>query len=165
MTRILLGLGANMGDRLANLRAAVAGLGRLVEIEAVSPVYQTAPMYDVDQDPYLNMALTARTDLAPRPLLDAAKALERRVGRTASHRYGPRQIDIDIVLYGDRVVHEPGLEVPHPRLAERAFVLAPAADIAAGWRHPATGRTIAEHLAELGPVEGVARLAESVAPV
>ena len=161
MERVLLGLGANIGDRLANLRAAVDGLAGIVEVEAVSPVYETAPMYDTDQGAYLNMAVTGRTALAPRPLLDALKALEKRIGRVRSRRYGPRAIDLDIVFHGDRVVREPGLEIPHPRLAERAFVLAPAADIAPDWRHPETGQTVADHLALLGILEGIDRLREA----
>lgn len=157
MQRVLLGLGSNLGDRLANLRSAVDGMAEFLEIEAVSPVYETAPMYDTDQGAYLNMAVTGLTDLEPRPLLDALKALERRIGRVRSRRYGPRSIDLDIVFFADRIVREPGLEIPHPRLAERAFVLAPAADIAPDWRHPESGRTVADHLGELGAVEGIDR--------
>ena len=158
MERVLLALGANIGDRLANLRAAVGGLADILQVEAVSPVYETAPMYDTDQGAYLNMVATGRTDLEPRPLLDALKALERRIGRVRSRRYGPRSIDLDIVFYADRIVREPGLDVPHPRVAERAFVLAPAADIAPEWRHPENGRTVVEMLGELGAPEGIERL-------
>ena len=157
MHEVLLALGSNLGDRLANLRAAIAGLAPIVAVDAASPVYETAPMYDTDQGRYLNMAVRGRTVLAPRALLDALKALERRVGRVRSRRYGPRSIDLDIVFYADRIVDEPGLEIPHPRMAERAFVLAPAADIAADWRHPRTGLTVAAHLAGLGPLDGIAR--------
>ena len=158
MERVLLGLGANIGDRLANLRAAVDGLADFLQVEAASPVCETAPMYDTDQSAYLNMAVTGLTDLEPRPLLDALKALERRIGRVRSRRYGPRSIDLDIVFYADRIVCEPGLDIPHPRVAERAFVLAPAADIAADWRHPEGGRTVAEMLRALGTLEGIAKL-------
>jgi 2-amino-4-hydroxy-6-hydroxymethyldihydropteridine diphosphokinase len=164
MERVLLGLGSNLGDRLANLRSAVRGLAALIQVEASSPVYETAPMYDADQGPYLNMAVLGVTGLEPRPLLDGLKALERDLGRIRSRRYGPRRIDLDIVFLGDRIIREPGLEIPHPRLAERAFVLAPAADIAAAWRHPQSGLTVAEHLAALEPVTDVWRHApESLA--
>ncbi len=153
--RVLLALGANLGDRLANLQAAVDGLAGFMAVETVSPVYETAPMYDADQGAYLNMALTGRTDLEPRALLDALKALEGRIGRVRTRRYGPRAIDLDIVFYGDRVVREAGLEIPHPRLAERAFVLAPAADVASDWRHPRSGRTVTSLLDDLRPLDGI----------
>ena len=159
MKRVLLGLGSNLGDRLANLRSAVDGMPAFMQVEAVSPVYETAPMYDTDQDAYLNMAVTGLTGLEPRPLLDALKALERRIGRVRSRRYGPRSIDLDIIFYEDRIVREPGLEIPHPRLAERAFVLAPAVDIAPNWRHPECGRSVRKLLAELDPLAGISRLA------
>lgn len=153
LKRVLVGLGSNLGDRLANLRSAVDGMAAFMQVEAVSPVYETAPMYDTDQGAYLNMAVTGLTGLEPRPLLDALKALERRIGRVRSHRYGPRSIDLDIVFYDDRVVREPGLEIPHPRLSERAFVLAPAADIAPDWRHPRTGKSVVEYLEDLRSVQ------------
>ena len=140
MKRVLLGMGSNLGDRLANLRSAVDGMPAFMQVEAVSPVYETAPMYDADQNAYLNMAVTGLTGLEPRPLLDALKALERRIGRVRSRRYGPRSIDLDIVFFEDRIIREPGLEIPHPRLEERAFVLAPAAHIAPDWRHPESRR-------------------------
>ncbi len=164
MTRALLGLGANVGDRLGNLRAAVAGLGRVLDVAMVSPVYETAPMYVEDQDRFLNLALLAETAMAPADLLATVKELEVGLGRTASRRYGPRRIDIDIIFYGDQAVHVDGLDIPHTRLVERAFVLKPAADIAPDWRHPETNHTIAEHLAMLQPLSGIERLCEFVVP-
>lgn len=157
MVPVLLGLGANIGDRAAALGDAVAGLRDLIAVTATSPVYETAPMYVTDQARFLNMAVAGRTGLEPLALLSGLKALEARLGRTPTARYGPRRIDMDILLYGDRLIDAAGLEVPHPRMAERAFVLVPAADIAAGWRHPATGRTVAAMLADLGPVADIER--------
>lgn len=157
MVPVLLGLGANIGDRAAALSDAVAGLTRLIAVTGVSPVYETAPMYVTDQARFLNMAVSGETGLAPEDLLAGLKELEARLGRTPSARFGPRRIDIDILLYGDRIVEAEGLQVPHPRMAERAFVLIPAADIAGGWRHPETGRMVAEMLAALGPAGDVER--------
>jgi 2-amino-4-hydroxy-6-hydroxymethyldihydropteridine diphosphokinase len=150
MNPVLLALGGNQGDRATTLHAAVLGCRRFLNVTAVSPVYETAPMYDTEQDAFLNLALVAETKLAPRPLLTALKFLEQRLGRIPTHRYGPRTIDIDIVLFGDRTVAEPDLEIPHPRMAERAFVLAPAADIAPDWAHPVTGLTVRAMLDALG---------------
>lgn len=149
MSPVLLGLGTNLGDRVANLRAAQAALARFLAIAAVSPLYETAPMYDRDQGAFLNQVAVVETDLAPPALLGALQQVERRLGRMPGRRNGPRPIDLDILFYGDRVVSEPGLDIPHPRMAERGFVLVPAADIAPTWRHPATGRSIAEMRAKL----------------
>ena len=159
---VLLGLGANLGDRATTLRAAVRGLGRFLNITAVSPVYETAPMYITDQATFLNMALEAETALTPPALLTAVKELERRLGRTPTMRNGPRQIDIDIILYGDVVHATDTLDIPHPRMHERAFVLVPAADIAPNRRHPVRDRTVAEMLAELGPIDDLVRSYEFV---
>lgn len=150
MIPVLLGLGANLGDRAASLEAALAGLRRFLNITAVSPIYETEPMYVEDQAPFLNLAVTAETQMAPAPLLGALKQLERRLGRLPGPRFGPRRIDIDILLHGDTRIADPELEIPHPRMAERAFVLVPSAVIAGGWRHPVTGLTIAEMRDALG---------------
>ncbi len=161
-TPVLLGLGANLGDRATTLRAAVRGLGRFLNVTRVSPVYETAPMYVADQAAFLNMAITAETALTPPALLSAIKELERRLGRTPAVRYGPRQIDIDIILYGEATHATATLQIPHPRLHERAFVLVPAADIAADWTHPGRQRTIADLLDDLGEVDDLVRSYEIV---
>ena len=157
MFPVLLSLGANQGDRADNLRAAVYGLGRFLAVHAVSAVYETAPMYRSTQPPFLNLALVVGTDLPPPGLLAAVKALERRLGRVPTVRHGPRPIDIDIVFYDQAVVDSPILRIPHPAMAERGFVLIPAADLVPDWRHPERGDTVAALRTALGPVPDVTR--------
>lgn len=147
--KIAIALGSNLGDRLASLRAAVQGLADYMEITAISPVYETPPLYVTDQPSFLNAAVTGTTKLEPLPLLRAVKDLENDLGRKPSFHYGPREIDIDILFYDDDMVNVPELILPHPRLAEREFVLRPLADIAPDWRHPQTGVKIATILAQL----------------
>lgn len=147
MASVYLGLGTNLGDRWDNLRQAVTALGELGRVVAWSRVFETRPMYVTDQPAFLNMAVHLDTGLPPRPLLSALKTLEDRMGRVVSRRYGPRLIDLDILLYDDARVDAPDLTIPHPRLAERRFALAPLADLAPALDHPGAGRSIAQLLA------------------
>lgn len=131
-----------MGDRLTHLRRAAQGLHSIVTVEAVSPIYETKPWGLAGQPDFLNLCVAATTPLAPRPLLAALKNLEVQLGRRPGVRWGPRLIDIDILFYDDLILQEEELIIPHPRLAERAFVLMPLADLAPELIHPQTGRTI-----------------------
>jgi len=158
MPLILFGLGTNLGDRAANLREAVAALGHLLPLDRCSAAWETAPMHVVDQPAFLNMAVAATGDPDPLSLLARVKGLEADLGRVAGRRWGPRLIDIDILAIGDRVVEDPALSVPHPRLAERRFVLAPLAEVAADWVHPRLGLSVAALLAALGEDQGCRRL-------
>ena len=126
--RAFLGLGSNLGDRWGYLRNAVAALP---DVTAVSPVYETTPVGGPEgQAEYLNLVVELETELSPRELLGVAQALEQAAGRVRAERWGPRTLDVDVLLVGDLVVDEPDLVVPHPRMFERGFVLAPLADLA-----------------------------------
>jgi 2-amino-4-hydroxy-6-hydroxymethyldihydropteridine diphosphokinase len=145
MTEVYLALGSNLGDRERNLSAALRRLEQLVRIEAVSSLYETDPVGPQDQPPYLNAACRGATGLQPRALLRHLQAVEYELGRRgAAHaRWGPRPIDIDLLFYGDAVIDDGELHVPHPELTKRAFVLAPLAEIAPERTHPELSRTIA----------------------
>ena len=144
---IYLALGTNLGDRPANLRAAIETLPPEIKVIAESKVYETPPWGYEDQPAFLNMAVKCETALEPESLLKRLKQLEVRLGREQSFRWGPRLIDIDILFYDDLILESESLIIPHPRLQERAFVLVPLADIAPDFVHPVLKETIKELLA------------------
>jgi 2-amino-4-hydroxy-6-hydroxymethyldihydropteridine diphosphokinase len=146
VTRVAIALGSNLGDRQQLLRDAAAALGGILSGVHVSSFHRTAPVGVGPQPEFLNAALTAVTALAPRDLLDRMLALEGDFGRVRPHPGAARTLDLDLILYGDRVIDEPGLTVPHPRFRERRFVLEPLAEIAVDWVDPVTGRTVGELL-------------------
>lgn len=132
MANVFLALGSNLGDRTAHLERAVDALTRLGSVEAGSPVYETAPVGGPDQGPYLNAVIKLDTDLPPMHLLERLLEIEKAAGRARTERWGPRTLDLDILLYGDETIDEPGLTVPHPALRDRRFVLMPLADVDPG---------------------------------
>jgi 2-amino-4-hydroxy-6-hydroxymethyldihydropteridine diphosphokinase len=143
-----IGVGSNLGDRLAMLNLAIKELASLeqIDIVSVSGVWETSPIGPGEQNDYLNGAALLRTDLPPRGLLDALLAAEQAQGRKRLVRWGPRTLDLDLLLYGDQQVEEPGLSVPHPWLTRRRFVLEPLLEIAPELIHPVTGEHFSECL-------------------
>ncbi len=153
-----LSLGSNLGDRSANLRSAIDRLGEAGVLKAVSSLYETEPV-DVREQPwFLNCAVALETDRSPSALLARILAIEETIGRLRVPGKGPRMIDIDILLAGDRVVNEPGLKIPHPAMAQRRFVLEPLVEIAANTLHPVLRKTAGELLAALPPGQSVRKI-------
>jgi len=158
MVESLIALGTNLGDREENLRRAVRAIGALGRVSCTSSVFETEPMYLERQGPFLNCVICLETDLAPRALLDALRAIEAEMGRERGVRYGPRTIDLDILFYGGEVVSEEGLEIPLPRIAERLFVLAPLSEVRPGLVHPVLGKTVSEMASSLVTERKVVRV-------
>jgi 2-amino-4-hydroxy-6-hydroxymethyldihydropteridine diphosphokinase len=158
MKIVYLGLGSNVGDREENLRGALARLAAAgVRILRASPVYETEPVDYANQRWFLNQVAEAETALFPVQLLSRTSRIERDMGRIRTVPNGPRTIDIDILLYGGTVMRSATLEIPHPRMAERRFVLAPLADLAPDLRHPATHQTVRQML-DAAPAQTVRRV-------
>lgn len=129
-TPVLVALGSNIGDSIATMHAAIQRLGAFIEIKRVSSFYRTAPMYVVDQPDFINGALSGNTSLGPLALLDRLKVVERSLGRQGGDVNGPREVDLDLIAYGSVSLISPRIKIPHPKLTERRFVLAPLAEIA-----------------------------------
>ena len=156
VSRAYVGLGSNRGDRLAYLRGAAAELSkRAGKVSAVSSIYETQPAAPggeiVDQPLFLNAAVQVDTTLTPRAFFESLKAIERRLGRRPSERWGPREIDLDLLLFGSVCVESADLTIPHPRMLERRFVLAPLAEMAPDARHPRLQGSASDWLSALGP--------------
>ena len=148
--KVALGLGSNLGDRAAVLGAVITELSGRIRPLAVSSLFQSAPVGFLEQPDFLNCVFCGETDLSPRQLLELCREVEDSFGRVRSFPNAPRTVDIDILLFGSRVVSEPGLVVPHPRMRSRAFVLVPLAEVAPDWMDPGTSGTVQQLLNEIG---------------
>ena len=151
MTLAYVALGANLGEPLLTLRRAAASLTELGEVQGVSRLYRTAPVGGPPGQPdYLNAVVALETALGPLTLLDGLQAIEAAAGRTRTVRWEARTLDLDLLLYGEMVLDQDRLKVPHPLAWERGFVLAPLADLAPGLKHPLRGETVAAALERVG---------------
>ena len=153
-----LSLGSNVGDRAANLRAAIDHLAEAGALKAISSFYETEPVEFHEQPWFLNCAVALETDQAPRELLERALAIEKAMGRRRTRDKGPRIVDIDILLAGEQVITEPGLKIPHPAMHQRRFVLEPLVEIASEALHPVLRKTARELLAALPVGQSVRRM-------
>ena len=159
-----IGIGSNLGDSLQNCRKAIARVAsgpgnRLIRC---SPFYSTEPVGEKDQNWFVNAVAAVETNLSSRDYLDFLLSVEKEMGRERKEPWGPRVIDLDLLFYGDEMIDEEGLKIPHPRLQERRFVLVPLNDIAPDWLHPRLHKTVSQMLAELRGKEKVAPLADRI---
>jgi 2-amino-4-hydroxy-6-hydroxymethyldihydropteridine diphosphokinase len=159
---VYIGIGSNLGDKVANCLRAITAIvaDRRNRIVRCSPLYQTEPVGKKEQDWFVNGAFAVETSMEPRELLDFLLAIEKMMGRVRGERWGPRVIDLDILIFGNEVINQGDLQIPHPRLHERRFVLVPLWDIAPHLVHPLLGKTISQILSALPGEEKVLPLEE-----
>jgi 2-amino-4-hydroxy-6-hydroxymethyldihydropteridine diphosphokinase len=149
MAKVYLGLGSNIGDKLSNIRKAINYAKKKMRVTKISPIYKTEPVGYKKQDWFLNCVIEAKTDSNPSELLAFLKSIEKKLKRKKTFRYGPRTIDIDILFYNNRIIKSKNLQVPHPRMHRRFFVLEPLSKISPNFIHPKLKKTIVELKNEL----------------
>ena len=159
-----LSLGSNLGDRAGHLREATRRLQSVGHVQSVSSFYETEPVEFTDQPWFLNCAVALETASTPKELMTQLLEIEKIMGRERIQKKGPRTIDIDLLLLADLVVNRPGLNIPHPSMHERRFVLEPLAEIAPEAKHPSLNKTVRELLEELPSGQSVRRCAEDTGP-
>jgi 2-amino-4-hydroxy-6-hydroxymethyldihydropteridine diphosphokinase len=157
-----LSLGSNIGERIPSLQMAISQLREIGTIKALSSLYETEPVELLNQPWFVNCVVALETNESPEVLLKKLLAIEQEMGRVRLKVKGPRVIDIDILLFGDRVIDEPGLKIPHPAMQHRRFALEPLAEIAPEARHPVLGKTAQELLAALPTGQVVRRIPQTV---
>jgi GTP cyclohydrolase IV len=160
MLEVFIGIGSNIGDRQANIISAVKTLSQHSKIKQMSALFETAPEGFIEQPDFLNCIVSIETDVKPMPLLKLLRKTEKELGRQESFRNAPRPIDLDILFYGDQLIKQTGLEIPHPRLHERAFVLVPMVQIAPQFVHPTLHKTMQQLLSELAKGKRVEKWGE-----
>jgi 2-amino-4-hydroxy-6-hydroxymethyldihydropteridine diphosphokinase len=160
MSRVYIGIGSNLGDREFLVRKAVEALRQLPQtnVSGVSSLYDTEPVGETEQPPFLNAVAWIETELPARDLLWQMLLIEKRMGRVRSKRWGPRPIDLDLLFYDDELIDEPDLQVPHPEAHRRAFVLFPLLELDPNFRHPVTGETVRRMIQKLPPNPPVRKL-------
>jgi len=163
MKPVYLGLGSNVGDPVAQIRKALERIrgAKGIRILRVSSLYRTEPQGETEQDWFVNAVAEVETSLLPLQLLDLLQEIETRMERNTPYRWGPRSIDLDILFFGNRIVEEPELTIPHPLVEQRRFVLEPLVELAPNGIHPLNGKTFQDLLEELGTAQQVERLAEA----
>lgn len=159
MAKTYISVGSNIGDRLENCRKAVSAVADLAKVTAVSSVYETEPVGPKDQPDFINCAVEIETDLPPRKLLAELLSIEDALGRVRKERWRERAVDLDIIFYGNLVMHSDDLTIPHPRAHLRRFVLEPVSEINPGFVHPVLGASVSEILQEMEETEKVTKSA------
>lgn len=159
--RVFLGLGSNLGDRMGNLERGLEILGERIKLIKVSSIYETEPWGFAEQPSFLNCVVEGETSASPEGVLEILQEAEKRVGRWATFEWGPRVFDADLLFYGNRIMNLPQLTVPHPRIAERAFVLVPMGEIAPDLVHPLMRMSVKAMAERVEGREGVRRIASA----